>query len=93
MKTRCSVCGKDRHKNTKRLSCEDRKKKIAAEEAAAAADAAAAGSNPSSSVSARGRRRPRGTRHYRGARRRPNAIGKLGQALRRSGQVIFSYYM
>ena len=83
VKNRCSVCGEEGHKNTKKLSCEDRKKKIAAEVLAAAA----AASNPSPSV--RGRQRPRGTRHYRGSRRRPDAIGKLAEAIKRSSKIIF----
>ena len=83
VKNRCSACGEEGHKNTKKLSCEDRKKKIAAEEAAAAA----AARNPSSSVRGRGSTRPRGTRHYRGARRHPNVIRKLGEALQRQVRI------
>jgi hypothetical protein len=88
VKNRCSACGEEGHKNTKKLSCEDRKKKIAAEKAAQEAAAATAGSNPSSSARGRGRKRPRGTRHYKGYRRRPEVIGNLAEALRRTSQVI-----
>jgi hypothetical protein len=91
VKNRCSVCGEEGHKNTKKLSCEDRKKKIAAEKAAEEAAAAAAASNPSSSGRGR-KKRPRGTRHYKGYRRRPTVIGKLADALRRSSKVIYFCY-
>lgn len=89
VKNRCSVCGEEGHKNTKKLSCEDRKKKLAAEKAAAEAAAAVAASNPSSSGRGRGPKRPRGTRHMKGYRRRPKVIGKLAEALQRARKVIF----
>jgi hypothetical protein len=84
VKNRCSACGEEGHKNTKKFSCEARKKQKAADEAISESAAA----NPSSSGRGRGPKRPQGTRHYRGAHRRPKVVGRLAEVLGISTQVI-----
>ena len=44
--------------------------------------------NPSSSGRGIGPKRPRGTRHYRGAHRRLKVVGRLAEVLGRKTQVI-----
>lgn len=84
VKNRCSACGEEGHKNTKKFCCEARKKQKAADEVITESAAA----NSSSSGSGIGPKRPRGTRHYRGARRRPKVVGRLAEVLGRKTQVI-----